>query len=120
MTQRFDQPKQMEVTSEEVLSLYATPAIYTNKYYVTTQPDGMVRLTFSDTDPSEKKAFPRVTVIMPVPAFLAFAGLINSNVGNIQKAQTMMMQRRIQMPVPMPEPVPDQSQDSDIQRGPKQ
>lgn len=116
MTQRFDdpsKPQQVQVSSEEAESLFSLPAIYSNKYYITIQPDAMVRLTFSDTDPSEKKSFPRFTVIMPVQAFLAFAGLINSNIGNIQKAQSMMLQKRIQMPVPQP--------DTDApQQGPKQ
>lgn len=88
-----------EVSQAEVNQIYEMPAIYCNKYYVTVQPDGMVRLAFADTDPNEKFANNRFSVIMPAMAFVSFVRLLEANMSNVNN---MIQAIRQAIPQAMP------------------
>ena len=57
--------------------LIKAPAIYTNKFYLSWQKDGLIRLIFSDTTDKDNEAC-RVAVVMTIPNFMSFAQLIQS------------------------------------------
>lgn len=101
MTQRFDMPAQKEVSQEEIARLFAVDAVYCNKFYVTTQQDGMVRLVFGDTsDPNDKVVYPRYAVIMPMASFVMFSNLVHTNAANI--AKNMQAPNRMPMEINPP------------------
>lgn len=81
--QMVDRP----VSKEDIEKIFSLDAVYANKFYITMQQDGTIRLCFADIDPSGTFMTPRFTVVMTINAFGSFAQLIGDNVQNLAKMQ---------------------------------
>lgn len=89
---KFDQGKfanqnQVAVSADDVLKIFASAPHYANKFFITIQTDGMVRMAFADTDSTAVNMTVRTAIIIPYAAFVSFANLVNDNIQQLMKLQ---------------------------------
>lgn len=74
-------PTERKVTIEEVAKLLTPEAIYVNKFYVTAQMDGLIRIVFADTDgPNEYCTSMRASIILTREALVSLRNIIESTI----------------------------------------
>jgi hypothetical protein len=64
-------------TAVDDKELIKAPAVYSNKFYLSWQKDGLIRLIFSDFTDAQNEAA-RVAVVMSIPMFMSFAQLVQT------------------------------------------
>lgn len=85
---KFGVPKAPKpVTEQDVKKIFDIDAVYSNKFYLNIQSDGIVRLCFAEIDPTDNFMTPRYVVAMTIPAYASLVQLLSDNMKNIELLQ---------------------------------
>jgi hypothetical protein len=82
--------------------------VYCNKFYLTVQTDGAVRLVFADIDAEDNHMNTRFSAIIPAAAFHSFAALIQSNEQHARAVMQMLYKQHSAEPTNTTSPATDE------------
>lgn len=94
---KFANQNQVTVSALDVERIFEANPYYANKFFVTIQPDGMVRIAFADVDSNNTNMNVRTAVIMSFSAFASFANLVSENINNLAKLQQAAASMQMQV-----------------------